>query len=456
MKITIAGAGRVGKTIAENLVKEKHDITVVDSSAAKIEKISNLLDVMPVVGDATSAQVLLDVEADKSDLMIAVTDSDVVNLLICIVAKKIGISKTIARIREPIYAQTINLIKNDMGLSFVVNPERETAQDIFKTLLFKGASQVETFAKGSNEMITFVVKENNPIAGLKVRDISKFAGRKILICAIKREAEIFIPDADTVISENDTLSFVASRPDAVHLFRKMKYETGKISDLTIIGGGKLSFYLANMAVANNIPVKIIEINPKLCNELDDAIPTADIMCGDGTDVSVLEECEVFNSSAVVTATESDEKNVLISMYIARQYPDIKVITKIKKTDFEDMLFGIDIGNVYNPQYIAADRIITYIKAMQETEGSEVRSMCHVIDNKVEVLEFKIENNAPNTGIPFQNIRFRKNVLVASITRYGGKALQSFIPGGSDTIEVGDTVLVVTTDSDIGSFGEIFA
>jgi len=452
MKITIAGAGRVGNVIARQLIKEKHDVTIVDINKDCIDTVSNSLDVLPVLGDAASAQVLLDAGVNESELMISVTNSDVVNLLICIVAKKIGVKNTIARIREPLYLQTIALIKDDMGLSFVVNPEKDTAKEIFGSLLFKDASQVETFAQGSNEVMTCIIREKNPLAGQSIRNLSRFAGKKILVCAIKRDGQVFIPNADTVFKVGDTISFVATRSDAVHFFKKMKYESGRIKDLTIIGAGKLVYYLAQMAVSNGIPVSIIDRDPEHCQKLVDSLPDAVVMCGDGTDTAVLEECGVLQASAVVTCTDSDEKNVLISMYIKKHCPDTKVITKIKKTDFEDMLYGIDIGNLFNPKYIAADRIITYVRAMQETVGNEVQSLCHVIDNKVEVLEFKIDEAAPNLGIPLQNIRFKSDILLASITRNG----VSFIPGANDTVEIGDTVLVVTTRKGIGRFTEIFS
>ncbi|MBQ9031890.1 MAG: Trk system potassium transporter TrkA [Parasporobacterium sp.] len=452
MRITIAGCGRVGTAIAMQLMKENHDITVIDNNEQNIDQISNSLDVLPVEGDAASAQVLLDAGVNKSDLLIAVTDSDIVNLMICIIAKKIGVEKTIARIREPNYAHTINLIKEDMGLSFAVNPERDAAKEIMNVLMFKGASQVETFAQGNNEVMTFVIRDQNPIAGMLVKDLSRFINRKILICAIKRQNDIFIPNGSVKLEVNDYISFVAKREDAIQFFKKMKYETGRIRDLTIIGGGKLGYYLADMANANGITVRVIDKDPELCRELNERIPGAEIMCGDGTDLAVLEECGVFQSSAVAMTTDSDEKNVLVSMYLSKTHPDIKVITKLKKSDFEDMLYGIDIGNVFNPKYIAADRVITYVRAMTESLENEVQSICHVIDNKVEVLEFKITEMTENLRIPLQKIRFREHLLLASITRNGN----SFIPGGDDTIEVGDTILVITTDKGIERFSEIFA
>ena len=452
MKITIAGCGRVGRAIARELVKEHHDLIVVDNNQDNIDYIGNSIDVLPVLGDAASAAVLLEAGVDQSDLLIAVTDSDTVNLLICIIAKKIGVVKTIARIREQIYSHTINLIKEDMGLSFVVNPERDAAKEILNTLMFKGASQVETFATGRNEVITFGVKEGNPVAGMMIRDLSKFTNRRLLICAIKRAGQVFIPNGNDTIQVGDTVSFVANRADAVHFFKKMKYETGRIGDLTIIGGGKLGYYLAGLASSNGIEVRLIDSDPNVCRELDDLLPGVEIMCGDATDLDVLEECGVFHASSVALTTGSDEKNVLVSMYLSKTYPAIKVITKIKKSDFEDMLYGINIGNLFNPKYVAADRVITYVRAMSESKGNEVQSICHVIDNRVEVLEFKIRESSEYLGVALQNLRFRDHILLASITRDG----KSFYPGGNDTIEMGDTVLVVTTQKGITRFRDIFA
>ena len=452
MKIAVAGCGKVGTAIAQQLVKEHHDITVIDQNAGNMEEIGNSLDVLPVTGDAASAQVLKDAEVDKSDLLIAVTNSDAVNLLICIIAKKMGVPNTIARIRDPIYLDTIHLIQEDMGLSFIVNPERDAAKEVMGSLLFKDAGQVETFAQMNHEVMTCIIRDQNPIAGMKIRDLSRFINRKILICAVKREQEIFIPKGETVIRKGDIISFVSSREDAIHFFKKMKYDTGRIDNLTIIGGGRLGYYLAAMAMHNGIRVRLIDQRPEVCAKMDELLPGAEIMCGDGTDIAVLDECEVFQSSAVAMTTDSDEKNVLISMYITRQYPDIKVITKFKKSDFEDLLFGIDIGVTINPKYVAADRVITYVRAMSESFDNEVNSVCHVIDNKVEVLEFRIRETAPNLGVPLQDIRFRDNLLLASITRGG----QSFIPGGTDVMKQGDIILVVTTNKEIGKLRDLFA
>ena len=452
MKITVAGCGMVGTVIAQQLVKEHHDIIIVDTDAANVEGIGNVLDVLPVVGDAASAQVLRDAGADESDLLIAVTNSDAVNLLICIIAKKMGVPYTIARIRDPIYSHTIRLIKEDMGLSLVVNPERDSAKEIMRSLLFKGAAQVETFAQAYHEVITFIVRDKNPIAGMMIRNLSRFINRRVLICAIKRDKQIFIPNGDTIIQTGDTISFVASREDATHFFKKMKYETGRIDDLTIIGAGRLGYYLASMAQSNGITVRMVDKDPEACRDADELLPGAEIMCGDGTDISVLNECGVFESSAVALMTDSDEKNVLVSMYIARQYPEIKVVTEIEKSDFEDMLYGIDIGLTVNPKYVAADRVIAYVRAMSESLGNEVQSVCHVLDNKVEVLEFYLHDPSPFLGIPLQDIRFRDNLLVASITRNG----ISLIPGGMDTMEMGDVILAVTTKKGIKEFRDLFA
>ena len=451
MKITIAGGGQVGNTIATELIKEKHDITIIDKNKAYIENVSNSMDAMPVLGDATSAQLLTDYGVEKSELMIAATDSDVVNLLICIIAKKLGIRNTISRIQDPIYSQTIALIKKDTGLSLIVNPERDAAKEIMRSLLFKDASQVETFAQGNNELITFVVREKNPIANMHIKDLPRFTGKKILICVIKRNNEVFIPNGDTAIQTGDTISFVSTRADAIQFFKKMKYEYGRISDVTIIGGGHLGFYIASAAVSNGIPVGIIEKDPSICTQLVEDIPEATVMCGDATNVDVLEECGVFRAGAVVLATDSDETNVVLSMYLKKQFPDLKVITKINKTDFEDMLTGINIGYTINPKLIAADRVIAYVRAMEETMENEVQSLCHVLDNKVEVMEFRVVEGMPHLNEKLQDIKFRKDVILASITRRG----ESFIPGGSDMLESGDTVLVVTTKKGIGQFRELF-
>ncbi|MGI6072123.1 MAG: NAD-binding protein [Lachnospiraceae bacterium] len=255
-----------------------------------------------------------------------------------------------------------------------------------------------------------------------------------------------------MIETGDILSFAASTKNAATFFRKMKFDKEKVSSITIIGGSKLGIYLAQQVLETGMKVKVIDNDRKRCEELLNLIPEAEIICGDGTDTDLLEEEDVLESSAVVAATEDDSTNTMIALYVSRQAPECKVVIKIKKSDFEDLISNLNIGSIFNPKHIAVEHIVRYVRAMQDSLGNEVESSCQVIDNKVGILEFNITEGMPHLGEPLSKIRFRKNLLIASIYRDG----KTFIPAGADTMEVGDIVIVATTNDGISRFTEIFA
>lgn len=451
MKIAIAGCGKVGAALIEQLTKEKHDVIIIDRDESRMAYVNDSQDVMAYVGDARSVSVLKNAGVESCDLMLAMTDNDEVNLVICLVANTIGVKRTIARVRNPIYHDTMPVIDDELGLSMVVNPDREAAREMFNSLYFKAAGQVESFAKSRSQIFTCVLEPDMPICDTKIMDLYSVTRTRVFICAIKRDEDIFIPSGVTKLQAGDTLSFVASHKDAEKFFRKIGRDTGRVRNLTIIGGGRLGFYLGQLAVENGIPLKVVEKNPETCKSLNVSLPSADIICGDATLMDVLEEEGVMDASAIATLTGSDSVNVMLSMYLRRRVPDAKLITKVKSSDFEEMLYNLDVGSVYNPKYIAADHVLTYVRAMQSVLENEVQSLCHVIDNKVEVLEFLIGKDAPFIGQQIKNLRLKKNLLVTNITRDG----RSFIPGGNDTIEAGDSILVVTTMAGLYRLRDIF-
>ncbi len=452
MKIIIAGSGKVGAVLAEQLSKIGHNIIVIDIAEENLRYVENTLDCLCMAGDAASATVLKEAEVNKCDLLIAMTGSDETNLIICLTAKKLGVLNTIARVRNTVYAETIDLIKDDMGLSMAINPDYEAALEIFRSLRVKSAGQVEALVNSNVEVITCTVKPGTPICDIRVRDIYSTVNAKIFACGIKRGDEVFIPDGNSVIKANDVLSFVASPGDTHRFFKTMKYDTSKIDNMVIIGGGRLGYYLCRMCLDNRIPVKVIEINRETCLKIDEELPAADVICGSGTDMALLEEEGVLNAAAIAAVTGSDESNTLISMYMAANAKNAKIITKIKKSDFEDILKNVDVGNVFYPKYITADHVLKYVCAMQNSLEDEVQSLYHVMDNKVEVLEFLIKEGTDRLGMPIAELKLKKGLLLANITRKH----KSFIPGGNDSIEAGDTLLVVTTRHDISAFSDIFA
>ena len=394
MKIALAGCGKVGATLIEQLRKENHDVTIIDTDESRMAYVNDSQDVMAVVGDARSVSVLKSADVQDCDLMLAMTDNDEVNLMVCLVANKIGVKSTIARVRNPVYRDTMGVINEDLGLSMVVNPDLEAAHEMFNSLCFKSADQVEHFAKSRNQIYTCSIEKGMPICNTTIADMSSVVHAHVFICAVKRDGEIFIPNGATKIQAGDRLSFVASHKDAEKFFKKIGKETGRVRNLTIIGGGRLGYYLGRLAVENGMPVKIVEMDPDTCRQLNVSLPSAEIICGDATGTDLLEEEGILNAAAVATLTGEDSINLLLSMYLRKHAPEAKLITKVKKSDFEDLLYNIDLGSVFSPKYITADHVMRYVRAMQNVLENEVQSLCHVIDSKVEVLEFQIGKDAP--------------------------------------------------------------
>lgn len=451
MKIVIAGCGIVGTALAGRLAGEKHNVTIIDIDEKNLAFVQNSFDILGISGDVTDPAVLNEAAVSSCDLFIAVTDSDKENILSCMLAKKLGAANTIARIRENGSVEAARVLKDEMNLSMLINPEQDAAREIFNSLKYKPVGQVESLAKGTTDIITFEVEKEAPVCGLALRDIGKTLGCRILVCGLKRDGVVQIPSADTVIQGGDVLSFAATTDNAVRFLKKMKFDTNPVKSLAIIGGSKLGVILAQRVLETGIKVKVIDGDEKRCKELLKLIPDAEIICGDGTDADLLEEEEIFSCSAVVVATEDDATNTMIAMYIGRQAPECKVIMKIKKSDFEDMLYGMNIAGICNPKHITVENIARYVKAVQNSFENEVASACRVIDNKVHILEFLVGKDSPHTGKSLSDLKLRRDLLVTTIYRKG----KSFIPGGEDTFEPGDNVIVATTYDDISRFADIF-
>lgn len=450
MNIIIVGCGKVGGAIAEQLAVENHDIVVIDTSAERLDEVGSVLDVMCIRGDGVNAAVLAEAGAQKCDLLIAITQSDEVNLLSCLIGKKMGAKNTIARVRNPIYAEGLPLIKDDLGLSMTINPEYAAASEISRTLRFHSALKVETFAKSKVEVLKHRIMPSSVLCGLKIHDLKSTIKTDIFICAVERGDEVFIPTGSTELMENDIISFLASPETAHNFFKKIGASTHKIKNMMLIGGGRLTYYLAKMLLQVGIKVKIIEKDMARCEELSELLPGAMIIHGDGTDNKLLHEEGIDETDAVATLTGLDEQNVLISVYALQCSPDKKVITKIKHFDYDDTIKNMNLGSVVYPKYITADHIIKYVRVMQNSLGSNVETLHHIVDNKVEVLEFKIREYSKILSTPIKDLNLCKGVLIACISRKGNM----FIPKGDDTIELGDTIIVVTTNKGIYSIENI--
>ncbi len=449
MKIIIVGCGKVGCALAKQLSREKHNITVIDTNYSLVHTVSNSNDVMGIVGNGASNTVQSEADIEHTDLFIAVTGSDELNLLCCVIAKKAGDCSTIARVRNPIYSQETNFIRQELGLSMIINPEFAAAAEIARLLRFPRAIEIDVFAKGRVEMLRFKVPSGSQLHNTALKDLSSQIRSEVLICAAERKDEIYIPSGNFVIQEGDILSILASPKNSSDFFRKIHLETNQVKNAIIAGGGEISYYLAKMLLAMGIKVKIIEINPQRCDELNDLLPKATILNGDASDESLLLEEHIELAESFVALTNMDEENIILSLY-AKNKVKSKIVTKINRLNFDDVIHTLNLDSVIYPKHITTEYIIQYARAKNNSIGSNIETLYKLMDDRVEALEFAINDSTRITGIPLYKLKLKPNLLIGCITRSG----QVIIPGGQDMLKSGDTVIVVTTNTGLQDVHDI--
>lgn len=450
MRIIIVGCGKVGMTITEQLSLEGHDIAVIDSSNNVIRDVTNNIDVIGVVGNGASYSVQKEAGIEETDLLIAVTHSDELNLLCCLIAKKAGNCSTIARVRNPMYNNEINFIKEELGLSMTINPEYAAATEISRILRFPSAIKIDTFAKGRLEMLKFIIAEGSSLHNCSLIDVSKKIKADVLVCAVERGDEVIIPKGSFTLQQGDTISIAASPKNAKTFFDKIGVETHQVKNAMIVGGGTIAYYLSEQLLNMGIDVKIVEQDKARCEVLSELLPKAVIINGDATNQDVLLEEGIAHCESFISLTGIDEGNIFLSLF-ARNCSGAKIVTKINRITFEDIINKFNLGSLIYPKYITAEYIIRYVRAMQNSLGSNnVETLYKLIENKVEALEFKINEESPIVGVMLEKLQIKDDILIACIN-HGGKIM---IPNGKSQISVGDTVIIVTTQTGLNDIKSI--
>jgi trk system potassium uptake protein TrkA len=448
MRIVIVGCGKVGTSIASQLNAEGHDIVVVDIDRNAVQNLSNSLDIMGIEGNGASYEVLAEAGAEKADLVIAAAALDEVNLYTCLMAKAAGTTHTIARVRNPQYAADIHRIKDTLGLSMSINPELTAAKEMSRLLRFSGALEIDTFSRGSVELIKVALPENSAIANKRISQIDVLKGR-VRICLVERGDEVFIPNGDFVLQGGDRIS-VASKVDvAAKFFKRISVSIGKSRDVILLGGGKISFYLAKNLLDSGANVKIIEKNPNRCWELTNILPEAVVIQGDCMDQDLLLSEGIEHADGVAALMDYDEENILISLYI-QSVSKAKIITKVNNTSFDSILHNLKIKTIIHPKNLTGEYIASYIRAMQNSLGSNVETLYKLNNDAVEALEFRVRSTSRVTGIPLQELNLKDNLQVISINRHG----KIILPQGSDKIMCDDTVVVITKHKGLSDLDDI--
>ena len=439
MKIIIVGCGKVGYAIAQQLTQEKHDITIVDDEAIHLNRADSTLDVMCIHGNGASISVLMEAGARNADLVIAVTGVDETNLVCALIAKSLGAQHTIARVRNPDYRRDADMLKREIGLDMVINPDLAAAQEIARILSFPAAISVEPFAGGRIDMIGFQLHPEDTILGRSLSDFHRERVAEVLICAAQRGDEFIIPNGSFVPQLDDRLYMVGSKTELHKMLRSMGRSLQRVKDVSILGGSRISMYLSWELARAGTRVHIVEQDHDKCLRLSQELPDAMIIEGDGTDTDLIRSENLFGADGFVALTGRDEENLLMALS-ARRAGVRKVLAKMTRPNYMDLVQETGLGSIISPKDIIANQITRYVRALANSQGMAVESLYKLLGGKVEALEFTAKNDG--YGIlhaPLMKLPLRHGVLLAAIVREG----RIIIPGGMTTIEPGDHVLVVT-------------
>ncbi len=454
MKIVIAGAGKVGSTLIKELSAENHDITLIDRRASTIERLSQSYDIMGIEGNAATMQVLHDADVEHADLLVALTDADEVNLLCCVAGKRLNPDiHTIVRIRNPEYADQVAEMQQTFGFSLVVNPELSAAREIERLIRYPGFLKREPFANGQVQLVELRLEEGSVLDNVVLKDISSVIDCRILICAVLRGGVVTLPKGDFVLKSGDRLFVTAPASQLTILLRNLGIITHRVRRVILAGGGRISFYLAQLLDKIGIGVHIIENNRARCEELAQMLPNAAISYGDAAYPAVLDREGLSDCDAFVTLTGMDEMNVILSLYaMGRGVP--LVITKQSRTDaISEIVDSLSLGSIVSPKDLCSDIIVRYVRSMRTSDGETAVSVQTVAGGRVEACEFLIGSGALHQNTPLKDIRFKNNVLIAAISHQG----TTQIANGLSEYQAGDSVIVISkTDLVVSRFNDIFA
>ena len=451
MKIIIVGNGKVGFALAAQLTREKHDIVLVDHKGAHLARADGALDVMCLEGNGASIRVLDSAGVRGSDLLVAVTDKDETNLVCCLIAKKLGAKHTVARVRNPEYRADADMLKAEIGLDMVINPDLAAAEEIARIITFPAAFSVEPFARGRADMIGLQICAEDTLCGVPLSDYIPLRRMPVLVCAAQRNGEYIIPNGDYTPQPGDSVYFIGEKSWLLSLLRILGRSVNRIRDVSIVGGSRLSTYLGWELLRLGIGVRIVEQEHEKCLALSRQLPKAMIIEGDGTDSALLQQENILGTDAFVAVTGRDEDNLLMALY-ARRSGVGKVVAKMNRPNYSELVKDIGLDSVVSPKDITANTITRYVRALANSEGSTVESLYKMMDGQVEALEFTAGENLRILHRPLRELRLKHGILLAAISRRG----DIIIPDGSTTVEPGDRVVLVTHSLTVEGLDDILA
>lgn len=451
MRILVVGDGKLGHTLAEHLAREGHDVVIVDRSDEVLQRSEDTLDVMCVKGNGANATTLMDAGADKTDIIIAATAGDETNMLCCLIAKRLGAKYAIARIRDPDFNESLNILQRELDIDMAINPERATAQEISRLIRFPFANNIESFAKGRVEMVEFRAQERDVVVGYPLKVLArKLQGLpQVLYAAVEREGRVLIPNGDFVIHAGDRVHVAADMVTITAYFRFLGKNSLRVKNVMLLGGGRISYYLARMIAPMGVHVHMIEINEQKANMLSESLPEVNVIHGDGTDQELLEQEGLKQMDAFVALCDRDEENLMAGLFaVAQGVP--KVIVKNNRVAYADIINAMGLDSIISPKSITCANILRYVRARANGMGTKVEKLYRLMDGKAEALEFIARASDPYIGIPLRDLSVRPGTLVAVIVRHG----KVIVPFGNDHIESGDSVVIIACQSGIGDLNEV--
>ncbi|MDD4088570.1 MAG: Trk system potassium transporter TrkA [Tissierellia bacterium] len=451
MKIIIVGGGKVGYTLAQQLSTENHDVTLVDNDADVLAHADETLDIMCFKGNGASAEILKSAGIDETDILLAVTDSDELNMICCVIGKKLGAKHTVARVRNTDYSNEYKMLREELELDMVINPEMEAASEIAQMIQFPSATDVETFANNLIELVEFRVFATDPIINMNLMELNEHLPSKVLFCTVMRDDEVFIPKGSFVFLPDDIIQVIGERNSISTFFKYLGRNSHKPKNVTIIGGSRTSIYLTWLLEEMGLNVKIIELDKNRCLLLNDILTETLIIHGDGTDQEVLDYENIESTDVIVALTDRDEENLISSLY-AHQCGVPKVILKINRQNYFPIVQKLGLDSIISPKFITANNILRFIRALDNTQGTAVEKLYRILDNKAEVAEFTAKYSPDLTDIKLQDLNLKKDVLIAAILR--NKKI--IIPDGNDVFKQNDKVIVVTKSGFLTDLIEILA
>lgn len=450
MNIVIAGCGKIGKTLIASLTAEGHNVTAIDPNTKALGIVSDIYDIITVEGNAADTDVLSDANIERAELFIAVTGSDEINMLSCFIAKKMGASNTVARIRNPEYNdQSLGFLRQYLELEMSINPELLAARELYHMLKLPSAVNVEAFSRRNFELAELRIKPDSLLCGMRLIDMRKKYPGQYLVGIVKRGDKVFIPDGNFVLEAHDKIGVTASPIELLKLLRSLNVTQKQAKSAIIVGGGRTTYYLAKMLLQGSTKVTIVERDLDLCHDLSEALSGATIIHGDGADLDLLLEAGLDHTDAFLSLTGMDEENILLA-YSASTREVPKVIAKVNRDEFEPVTEKMGLENIIAPRKIVADIFVGYARALKNSLGSKIETLYKLMGGAAEALEFEAADDARYTRIALKNLKIRPNTLVAGIIR-GRKSL---IPMGDDCIMPGDKVVILTAGKRINDLADI--